>query len=170
MKNIKNMFAIVATITLFLTSQSSMASSKEFATKSGGLLKQMQGPGFELFNKASNTITITIFIDGVFTKLFNIQPQGKAQLTVDVKKPIQLGIYNQETKISTTTFTRNITPKPDHSYTLDAPEKTKYLTWNPAKGNAPLYPQTGPLMGLMGKTESGLPLNNNISAKEIIKQ
>ncbi|HLJ31835.1 MAG TPA: hypothetical protein VKU36_05325 [Candidatus Babeliales bacterium] len=47
-------------------------------------------------------------------------------------------------------------------------KKTIYLSWNPEE-SVPLYPQTGPLMGFLGKTESGLPLDKkvNVSRDEI---
>jgi hypothetical protein len=57
-------------------------------------------------------------------------------------------------------------------YVIDAPGKTKYLSWDNVKSGSRyfescLYPQTGPLMGLMGKTKSGLSLKNNVEASQI---
>jgi hypothetical protein len=54
----------------------------------------------------------------------------------------------------------------DYCYDIASPGKTKYLTWNPTK-KPYLYPQAGSLMGLTGKTESGLPLKNNVNPSEI---
>ena len=135
-------------------------------TGTSGLLKKIQGPGFELFNKASNTITVTIFINDKFAETRDVAPQGKLTKTIDLNQPIQIGIYNKVTKITTGFFSREITPNPDYFFELDASGKTKYVTWNPAKSPS-LYPQTGPLMGLMGKTESGYPLSDNLKKEQI---
>ncbi len=166
MKNTKNIFFSILAITLFLISQSSLA-SEQLAKKSSALVKKMQGPGFEVFNKSANTITITIFMNEKFLRYADIAPQQGFSLDIDVNQPIQLGVYDPKTKVSTGTFSREITPKAPYFYTLNAPGKTKYLTWSPDK-STPLYPQTGPLMGLgkmIGmKSRSGYPLDNNISS------
>jgi len=53
-------------------------------------------------------------------------------------------------------------------FVIDAPGKTKYLSWDPSK-SMPLYPQTGPAWGLLGTTKSGLSLSNNVSSSQIRK-
>lgn len=162
MNNIKNILLSLVSITAFASSQVTVAGAS-------GLLKSMQGPGFEVYNKASNPITITIFIDGAFERYADINAGGKFLKDIDVKKPMQIGIYNKVTKISTGTFSREITPKPDFFYDLNASGKTKYLTWNPAKSPA-LYPQTGTFMGMSGKSDSGYPLSANLSASQIVRK
>lgn len=159
MKITKNIFVSIVSVVVLMFSQVSFAGTAE-------LLKKIQGPGFEVFNKASNPITITIFMDGAFLRYADIGSNQKFLLNIDVNKPMQLGIYNQKTKISTGTFSRDITPAPQYLYTLNAPGKTKYLTWNPAKSPS-LYPQTGPLMGLLGKSDSGYPLSSNLTQGQI---
>jgi hypothetical protein len=130
------------------------------------LLKKTQGPGFELFNKAKGAISIAVIIDGTL-KSQNVSSGGKFLLDVDLSKPIRIGIYNQPTQgISTSFFSGAITPQPNYVYELNASGKTKYVTWNPEK--APyLYPQTGPLMGFTGKSDSGYPLGSNLSQSQI---
>ncbi|HLJ31836.1 MAG TPA: hypothetical protein VKU36_05330 [Candidatus Babeliales bacterium] len=160
MKNIKNMLLTSITILCSFTTHISQAGTS-------ALLKKVQGPGFELFNKAPNTITVTVFIDNKFSETRDVAPQGKLLKNIDVNQPIQIGIYNQVTKISTGFLSREITPQPDYFYEINAPGKTKYVTWNPAKSPS-LYSQTGPLMGLMGKTESGYPLSD-LTKQEIVK-
>ena len=104
-----------------------------------------------------------------FIRTADIAPNQKFLQDIDVSQPIQLGIYDPKVKISTGTFSREITPKPNHFYSLNAPGKTKYLTWNPAK--APyLYPQTGTFMGLSGKSDSGYPLGSNLTQGQIVKK
>lgn len=159
MKNIKRalMGALIIGSMGFLSSQ---ASTTE-------LLKKMQGPGFELYNKASNTITAVILVDGELTTQ-DVLSNKKFLVTVDTNKPIRLGIYNQPTKnVSTTFMSGALTPQPNAVYELIAPGKTKYVTWNPAKSPA-LYPQTGTLMGLSGKSDSGYPLGSNLGQSQII--
>ena len=167
MKNIKNMLLSIVSIAAFATSQSIIASSAPTGTS--GLLKSIQGPGFEMYNKATNPITITIFIDGAFDRFADINANGKFVKDIDTKKPMQVGIYDKVTKIATGTFSREITPAPKALYNLNAPGKTKYLTWNPAKSTA-LYPQTGTFMGLSGKSDSGYPLSDNISQSQITRK
>jgi hypothetical protein len=160
MKNSKNILIILTTALCSFTTQISH-------TGTSALLKKVQGPGFELFNKAPNDITVTVFIDNKFSETRNVAPQGKFLKTIDVNQPIQVGIYDQVTKVSTGFLSREITPQPNHFYEIKAPGKTKYVTWNPAKSPS-FYSQTGPLLGLMGKTESGYPLSS-LTRQEIVK-
>ena len=159
MKNIKTML-IGALIIGSMGFSSLQAGTAE-------LLKKTQGPGFELYNKASGTITAAILIDGELTTQ-DVLPNKKLLKTVDTSKPIRLGIYNEPTKnVSTTFISGALTPQPNFVYELNAPKKTKYVTWNPSKSPA-LYPQTGTLLGLSGKSDSGYPLGSNLGQSQII--
>ena len=92
---------------------------------------------------------------------------------IDSDEAVRFAI-NPNEPVHVTIFTVN---QQFQYYTINAPGKTKYLTWNPAKAT-PLYPQTGPMMGLMGRynplgagtTESGLPLGNNVTEREIVRK
>lgn len=55
-----------------------------------------------------------------------------------------------------------------HIYTIRPGSKTVFLSFSPDK-SPNVYPQTGPLKGWLGKTESGLPLKNNLPASAITK-
>jgi hypothetical protein len=108
-----------------------------------------------------------VVIDGELSTA-DVQSNQKFLKTVDINKPIRIGIYNQPTKnISTSFLSGAITPQPNVVYELNAPGKTKYVTWNPSKSPF-LYPQTGPLMGMTGKSDSGYPLSNNLAQSQII--
>src|SRR5438477_13114152 len=110
MKNIKKML-LVALIVSSLGFLTSKASTTE-------LLKKMQGPGFELYNKASNTITAAIIVDGELTTQ-DVLSNKKFLKTVDTNKPIRLGIYNQPTKnVSTAFISVALTPQPNAVYEL----------------------------------------------------
>jgi hypothetical protein len=160
MKNLRLILTSVATIASLLAIHSVQSGTS-------GLVKKMQGPGFEIYNKASSAISVAIIIDGKLTAV-NIASNGKYILDIDVNKPVRLGIYNKQTSgISTTFLTGAITPQPDKVYELNAPGKTKYLTWNPAKSPF-LYPQTGTYLGLSGKSDSGYPLSSNLSQNQIV--
>jgi len=161
MKNIRNILLSITPMIVIFGSQSAVAGTS-------GLLKSIQGPGFEVYNKANGPITITIFINGKFSQTADISSNGKFIKDIDTKAPMQLGIYDQITKISTSTLSRDITPTPKHFYNLNASGKTKYLTWNPAKSPA-LYPQTGTSWGWSGKSDSGYPLSDNITQGQITK-
>lgn len=54
-----------------------------------------------------------------------------------------------------------------YKYTIRPARSTVFVTFNPEKPMA-LYPQTGPLKGWLGKTESGLPLKNNLKVENIV--
>jgi hypothetical protein len=159
MKNIEKMLiaALIIGSMGFLPSQAGTAE----------LLKKTQGPGFELYNKASNTITAAVLVDGKLTTQ-DVPSNKKFLLTVDTSKPVRLGIYNQPTKnVSKAWMSEALTPQPNAVYELNASGKTKYVTWNPSKSPA-LYPQTGTLMGLSGKSDSGYPLVSNLGQSQII--
>lgn len=157
MKSIKTLF-LISTISII---------SLNINAGTSALLKKTQGPGFELFNKASHTISVALLIEGQLSTQ-DVTSGSKFLKDVDVSKPMRLGIYNKPTKgISTALLSGAITPQPDFVYELNASGKTKYVTYNPSK-NPALYPQTGPLMGITGKSDSGYPLGSNLSQSHII--
>jgi len=165
MKMIKNVLLTVISVIGFFSTQSSIAS----AGGTSGLLKSIQGPGFELYNKASQTISIAVIINGQLITA-NVGAGQKFTKIVDLNDTIRLGIFNKQTPgISTTLITGAITPQPDAIYDLNASGKTKYLTWNPAKSPA-LYPQTGTFMGMSGKSDSGYPLSANLQQSQIVNK
>ncbi len=154
MKNIKVLIAIVALI--FCNAHAGTAE----------LLKKMQGPGFEIYNKAPQAISVAVVVDGKLSTADIVSNKKYAQ-DVDLNKTIRLGIYNKQTKgISTSFMTGAITPQPDAIYDLTG-SGTKYVTFTPSKSPS-LYPQTGTLMGLSGKSDSGYPLNKNLSQSQIV--
>jgi|SRR4030095_7748437 hypothetical protein len=162
MKMMKNTLLAVISMISFFSTQSSIAGTS-------GLLKSMQGPGFELYNKASQTISIAVIINGQLTTA-NVGAGQKFTKTVDLNETIRLGIFNKQTpNISTTFMTGAITPQPDAIYDLNASGKTKYVTWTPSKSPS-LYPQTGTFMGMSGKSDSGYPLSANLQQSQIVNK
>lgn len=118
---------------------------------------------FEFYNKDEHRgrVKITVTIDNKTIVSDKIVDWDEAyQASIDPQHPVKL-----------TVFTTN---QQYRHFILNAPGKTKFLSWNTGK-SFPLYPQTGPLKGLIGrynpfgkgKTESGLPLNNNLSESQI---
>ncbi|MGE0010077.1 MAG: hypothetical protein AB7F19_06070 [Candidatus Babeliales bacterium] len=57
-------------------------------------------------------------------------------------------------------------PRGTYTYTIRPGHNKVLISFDPEKSPA-VYPQTGPLKGLLGKTESGLSLKNNVSAAQI---
>jgi hypothetical protein len=157
MKSMKNIFVTIVSALSLLAMQSAFAGTTE-------LLKSMQGPGFELYNKASQTITVGLVIDG---KFIDSKPVGAGQKflkDIDTKGTVRIGIFN--------TAPKNISADLSGAsaiYEINAPGKTKYVTYNPSKSPS-LYPQTGPLMGLKGKTDFGYPLSSNLQQSQITKK
>ncbi len=114
-------------------------------------------PNFELLNKSKKTIQLTLSDELVGL------PKTKKSVTKDIASGKHWGYTTQKNSKITLKITDGGT---SNNYSIYTPNKTTYLTYNPAKTPS-LYPQTGPLMGLVGNTESGLPLKNNIKSADI---
>lgn len=107
---------------------------------------------FEIFNKSKEGIEVEVtYGSNKLTMVVN--PGDQKQATIATNHIVYLKITGRASKKVT-------------KWELDANGKTKYVSYNPEKRVA-VYPQTGPLMGFMGKTESGLSLKNNLSASNI---
>lgn len=114
-------------------------------------------PTIEIYNKIKNDIYVVIndistnYLIENITIRPNEQWKNSAEHAIDKNSKLKIKIVSdQKTK----------------TFTINAPGKTKYLSWDPAKSPS-LYPQTGTLFGLLGKTKSGLSLKNNVSSSEI---
>src|SRR5579871_3431439 len=94
---------------------------------------------FELFNKSNEGVEVEIK-SGSNRQTIIVNPGDQKQATVDSNQIVYLKITGRASKKVS-------------KWELDANGKTKYITYNPQKKPA-VYPQTGPLMGFMGKTES----------------
>lgn len=58
----------------------------------------------------------------------------------------------------------------NYKYKIKTKANSKiYLSWDPSK-STPLYPQTGPFLGVTSKTDSGCLKADNIKASDITKQ
>ncbi|HLJ31887.1 MAG TPA: hypothetical protein VKU36_05605 [Candidatus Babeliales bacterium] len=112
---------------------------------------------FELYNKEKDSIAIQL--NGQTYPVPGISTKQTLQLNVDPTREMSL-VINSNT-FESQRFTIDASPQ----------RETIYLTWNPADTSkrSPLYPQTGPWLGLLGKTESGLALDKskNVTADEI---
>jgi DnaJ domain len=143
MKNTKNIFLLIVSIITLSNAQ-----------------QLFSEPVIEIYNKTNESIQVNIAdVIGNTTKDITTAYVAPAQQWNSGARAITL---NNKLHIEVATKA-NSTPK---AFIIDAPGKTKYLSWDSAKSQ-PLYPQTGPLLGLMGKTKSGLPLNNNVKAENI---
>ncbi|HXW86118.1 MAG TPA: hypothetical protein VEK38_02125 [Candidatus Bathyarchaeia archaeon] len=114
---------------------------------------------FELMNKSSKPIWVELSCHGSpLSKRIGVGPMvGKDRgylrsPNIDTTRHLNVSIYQ---------FANATDPiKESHIY---ADGKTIYLTWD---GNT-LRPQTGPLLGLTSKTQSGLSLKNNVTIDDI---
>ncbi|HLJ31833.1 MAG TPA: hypothetical protein VKU36_05315 [Candidatus Babeliales bacterium] len=125
-------------------------------------------PNFEIYNKSKEDIKVVIATAG--------------ERTMDpVKREIRITSNKKEQTVAKESTWRETLPSTlagvgvmvvdsdgKHEFNVQREDATEtiYLSWNPEKSTA-LYPQTGPLMGLLGKTKSGLSLKNNISSNQI---
>lgn len=146
MKSIKNIFITITAIGMTFTSFAEI--------------------NFEFYNKDKGygRVYITLKVNNKDIVTHKIVDHDEIyQATIDPQSPVELNVFTVDQK--------------NLNYIINAPGKTKYLSWDYTKPVS-LYPQTGPLKGLMGrynpfgegKTETGLPLNNNVSEKQIIKK
>jgi hypothetical protein len=140
MKNIKNIIFTIVSVALFSISTNHAE------------------PNFELYNKDKAPIGVMI---GSQQQI--VQANKQLALTINSSQSLYIEVYPN------TSIKENMMMVTPYKFKINAQGKTVYLSWNPTK-SSPLYPQTGPLMGLMGKTESGLSLSNNISSSNIQKQ
>jgi hypothetical protein len=123
---------------------------------------------FEFYNKNNETVRITDFsvaggsiIQKDFASNTLISPSQGSKISavrahIRVEDANNLLIYIQVA----------VPGRGDYKYTIKPGHKTVFVTFTSAKTPS-LYPQTGPLKGLLGKTETGLPLKNNLSASDI---
>jgi len=145
MKNVKSTLFIFASIVTMVTSLSIAAV-----------------PNFELYNKANKAIGMVLG-----SQQYIVQSMQQLPLTTNTSSTIYVEVYPDTN--STAELKMKMAEFNPHKFRIDAAGKTVYLSWNPSKSPS-LYPQTGPLMGLMGKTESGYSLSNNITSSAIKKQ
>jgi len=147
MKN-TNMLAILSVVTFFsasLTASSAPTGSFD--------------PVIELYNKGNESLQVNIIdISGSSQKnITTAYPAADSQWNsgsrvIDMNNPLLIEILKQNKLIA--------------RFKINAPGKTKYLSIDLNK-TPMVYPQTGPLFGLMGKTKSGLPIKNNVSSSQI---
>lgn len=134
---------------------------------------------FEIMNKSTSPIWVSVFNDGkplsevvqrVGAKGFGavaitsnkIDASKDTKLVIWTSNPGQVELGKKYIFAGATT----LKPAPDYTYTF-VKNKDILVTFNPGDARGNLYPQTGPLMGFLGKTESGLSLDNNIKRDDI---
>jgi hypothetical protein len=139
---------------------------------------QETGIGFELVNKSKRPIWIVLRAGGDTSRVAKVEPRStmtthfvryslknlnqEAQLAVWYSDPGQVtyekrfGIVGKE----------QFKPTPNTIYSF-SPGKTLYLTWDEANY---LRPQTGPLKGILKKTDSNLSLQANVKKEDIKEQ
>src|SRR5579863_1044264 len=96
MKYIKNIFVVIISAITFLSASLSASS----VPQSFQPLKKVQEPVFELFNKSTHTITITLFMNNRFIHKADIDRQQKFKFNIDINQSIQIGVYDPRTKVS----------------------------------------------------------------------
>ncbi len=149
MKNIKNILTAVVTAAVLYCPQTIQCSAP------------LNAPDVEIYNKSNEDITVFITnLDNQVPRSINVAKGMAVKYDTDINSELKFEIWSLSNKNANRLLA---------VATINAPGKTKYLTWNPEKKPS-LYPQTGPLLGLMGKTQSGLSLKDNISSSMIKNQ
>ena len=113
----------------------------------------MSMANFELYNKSNKAIRVNL--DG-------------EESTVSSMRTVSATYPNKQKNISLTIYPDVSSNKNVKKFTINTQAETIFVSWNPVK--APfLYPQTGPLLGLLGVTKSGWALNpqKNVKQSEI---
>ena len=158
MKNIKKIIAaaLLASASLSLCAQTNAVEPKKT-------------PNFELQNKYGLIyITISNVVEGsegYGNEAFFLGTKEKFQTTVDTTKPTNIVFWEGIGPTDPTSGNKMI-----GFYSIEPTKgKTVYVTFGQKDGKIQLYRQTGPRLGRTGKTESGLPLTNNIETKDIIE-
>ncbi len=126
--------------------------------------KMQAAPSFELYNKADRAIGVIIQESGWPRREKHIiQPQQQLSLDINIAHTLYISIF------ANTNTIQELQHKNDsnaQTFGINAlGKRTAYLTWNPAK-RPYLYPQTGPWMGFLGKTESGWPLDKKTNVMQ----
>lgn len=119
---------------------------------------------FELFNKSNQPIWVALVNnETVLATAEKIEPGKTFQKTIDQTKATYFGFWRQEPiKPNVPTKWTLSAPNPDRAYSFSTFKKV-LVTWDGQR----LRPQTGPLKGLLGRTQSGLSLQNNVNPAEI---
>ena len=113
---------------------------------------------FEIYNKSYGPIWFQVSMNpGSTGGISQVMPGKAERKNLDLTMPTGLEIWK-----SFPTPTDGHRPKGDKFVFPD--KKTVYVTWDEKDV---LRPQTGPLMGLLGKTKSGLSLKNNVEPRDI---
>ena len=123
---------------------------------------------FEFYNKDNETVRITEFgvyggtvVQKDFASNTLINPSHGSTISA-VRAQIRVEDAN-----SLMIYLQVFVPgRGDYKYTIKPGHKTVFVSFTSSKTPS-LYPQTGPLKGLLGKTETGLPLKNNLSGSDI---
>ena len=150
MKNTKNIFLLIISIATIMTSANIDAI-----------------PNFELYNKANQPIGVIIQESGwPRREQYIIEPKQQLPLDINIAHVFHIFIFENTHSLEELQHKNNNESQRFRIHAIG--KRTAYLTWNPTK--APyLYPQTGPWLGFLERTESGWPLNKktNINQNQI---
>lgn len=136
--------------------------------------------GFELRNKGKKIWMagrngVEIFMDKTGNTIMPLEPKAAKDFEIDWAQPTQLAVWSKEPKNKNITladmeFFRKklqeqaaVKERPDGLFNFTR-NKTIYINWDDSEKPRP---QTGLAKGILGKTDSGLSLKNNLTDKDI---
>lgn len=125
---------------------------------------------FEIYNKSMKDIWFALLDKDLKDRSQDVY--GKQAITM-IPANKKLRLLNIDPKASYTIFISSAKAQEDLKFKIKANNARKniFLTWDDSdpKKKEFLRPQSGPLKGLLGKTESGLSLSGNIKQSDIEK-
>lgn len=131
--------------------------------------------GFELINKSKRPIWVALTNGENTTRAQKVEAAGTLSregirfLKIDIAKPTFMGVWYSDPgqirfgKKFGIFGAKEFNPTPNMLYTFTQ-DKTMYLSWDKANY---ARPQTGPLKGILDKTDSGLSLKQNVKKEDI---
>jgi len=121
-----------------------------------------EGPGFEIWNFDTIPAWFEVTV-GNRNEMIRIHPNSNASMEIDLNAPITIKIYLSQSEKDNELPTVTWTTRPS------AAGKTKYFSFDRKKhkvSNRWIYPQTGTLGGLLGRSKSGFSLSKNIKESD----
>jgi hypothetical protein len=122
---------------------------------------------FEVYNKSLKSLWYRLTSkdnqgNEVKSNIFRSWPTDAQKRDLDTNYETSLELWKMDPKEKESA--PGVLPKADWIYKFPGGGKTIYVTWD---NTEILRPETGPLLGKLGKTQSGLSLANNIKKEEI---
>ena len=170
---------VIAALLCYASLQATIVETDPTKLFKAGETADKSGVVFELKNKAKRPIWIAIANGGGLTASKAMKVDTGETITpggreINPKLDTQLAVWYSDPSSAVSyeasgfgiVGRKVFKPKPNKFFSFPR-NKTLYLTWDESNY---ARPQTGPLGGMLGKTDTGLSLKNNVEKGEIEEQ